>query len=121
LASCPSVAVMVPARDAEPFLDRAVRSVFATGHAPLKVIIVDDGSLDGTIGVAEGLCREFHPHCRLLRHPDGANRGVSASRNLAIAATDSEWVAFLDADDFYHPNRFMALQRHAEQGRGRDL
>jgi len=112
----PSVAVVIPVRNAERFLARAVDSVFATGYANLQVAIVDDGSTDSTVRVAERLCVEHADRCRLLRHPDGGNHGVSASRNLGIEACESEWVAFLDADDFYLPNRFDAFRAATETG-----
>lgn len=106
----PSIEVVIPAFNAGRFLERAVTSVFATGYPALEVVIVDDGSSDDTAAVAERLCRTHAPHCRLLQHPDGGNHGVSASRNLGIATSTSQWVAFLDADDFYLSNRFDAFR-----------
>jgi glycosyltransferase involved in cell wall biosynthesis len=115
MTDLPTVAVIVPAYNAEAFLERAVASVFATDYPALDVIIVDDGSRDATVPLAMQLCDRWPNHCRLLRHPDGGNHGVSASRNLGIRASSAEWVAFLDADDFYLPNRFDALARmHAD-------
>lgn len=107
----PSLDVVIPAFNAERFLERAVASIFATGYPDLGVVIVDDGSTDGTRQLAEDLCSQWQGHCRLLRHPDGGNHGVSSSRNLGISASKREWVALLDADDFYLPNRFAAFQR----------
>lgn len=117
----PSVAVVIPARNAERFLARAVDSVFATGYANLQVVIVDDGSTDSTVRVAERLCVEHEGRCRFLRHPDGGNHGVSASRNLGIEASDSDWVAFLDADDVYHMNRFDDLHQISQICRARGI
>lgn len=104
------MSVVIPAFNAERFLRRAVESVFATDYPDVEVVIVNDGSTDGTARLAEALCNEYAPKCRLLGHPDGGNHGVGASRNLGVEAGDSEWVAFLDADDFYLPNRFDALR-----------
>ena len=80
------------------------------------MVIVDDGSSDGTRQVAERLCNEWQGRCHVLRHPDGGNHGVSSSRNLGISATSSDWIALLDADDFYLPNRFDAFRREISDG-----
>lgn len=112
----PSLEVVIPAFNAERFLARAVASVFATGYPGIGVVIVDDGSSDGTRQVAERLCNEWQGRCHVLRHPDGGNHGVSSSRNLGILATNSDWIALLDADDFYLPNRFDAFKREISDG-----
>lgn len=101
--------IVIPAYNAERFLAQAVRSVWATGYPSLKVYIVDDGSTDGTLALALALAAESANLCEVLQHPGGVNRGVSASRNLAIRAGSSPWIAFLDADDEYLPNRFAVF------------
>lgn len=110
MADFPTVAVIVPAFNRAALLPRAIASIWATGYPALEVVIVDDGSRDGTMAAAESLAKAAPPgRCRALSHPDGANHGVSATRNLGIRATRSEWIAFLDADDAYLPNRFDCL------------
>lgn len=116
----PSLAVVIPAYNAARFLARAVASVFATGYPGLQAVIVDDGSSDDTVAVAEGLCAEYAPACRLLRHPDGGNHGVGASRNLGIEACATDWIALLDADDYYLSNRFDALRALVAAGTAMD-
>jgi glycosyltransferase involved in cell wall biosynthesis len=106
MPEAPSLAVIIPAYNAERFLERAVASVFATGYPGVQVAIVDDGSSDGTLAVARDLQRRWAGQCRVFRHPNGARMGVSASRNLGIENTTSEWISFLDADDEYLPHRF---------------
>ena len=113
MAALPSVAVIIPAFNAAPFLRRAVESVWATEYPHLQVAIIDDGSRDETVAVARQLCAEAPGRCRLLEHGDGGHHGVSATRNLGLANTDSAWVAFLDGDDTYLPNRFACLTRDA--------
>lgn len=100
------ISVIVPAFNAELFLERAVASLLATGHADLEVLIVEDGSTDGTLQTAQRLLQEHPEQVRLLRHPGGANRGVSATRNLGIAQAGGDAVCFLDADDYVLPHRF---------------
>lgn len=115
MKSAPSVTVVIPAFNAGKFIQRAVESVYATGYPALQVVVVDDGSSDETREVVRRLCGEF-PACKLLTHPGGVNLGVSASRNLGIAYAESEWVAFLDADDVYAPSRFNCLRSHLAAG-----
>ena len=109
-----SLVVVVPAYNAKRFLGRAVESIFATGYPGIEVVIVDDGSADDTASIAAQLCQRWDAKCRWVRHADGRNHGVSASRNLGIASSDSEWLAFLDADDFFLPNRFDAFIRRQQ-------
>lgn len=116
MTDCPTVAVIVPAFNRAALLPRAIASIWATGYPALEVLIVDDGSSDDTRAVAGALAVSAPPgRCRVLRHPDRANHGVSATRNLGIRATRSEWIAFLDADDAYLPNRFECLRNTQPQ------
>jgi hypothetical protein len=81
---------------------------------------VEDGSTDGSGAIGEVLARH-DPRVRLLHHPQHANRGASASRNLGMAHARSPFLAFLDADDRYLPHRFHADAQvfRATSGRGR--
>jgi len=100
------LAVVIPAFNAARYLERAVNSVFATRYPCIEVVIVDDGSTDATLDVARRVADRWPGQCTVLRHPNGNRRGVSASRNLGIESTRSEWLAFLDADDEYLRHRF---------------
>ncbi|MCP3964031.1 MAG: glycosyltransferase [bacterium] len=93
-----SVAAIIPTRDRAALTERAVASVLAQTRAPDELIVIDDGSRDGT---AERL-RDAFPRVALLRL-DG--RGVSAARNRGIRAASSEWLAFLDSDDEWLPEK----------------
>lgn len=100
------VSVIVPAYNATATLERAVGSVSGCPlGGELEVIVVDDGSTDGTVDVARRLAAADE-RVRVLQHAGSANRGTSASRNLALRAARGQLVAFLDADDWYLPNRF---------------
>jgi len=100
------ISTIVPAFNCEPYLRRAVESLLATKYQDLQIVIVDDGSQDGTLALARTLQAESPAVVRVLTHPGGVNRGVSASRNLGMEASDGELIAFLDADDFVFPWRF---------------
>ncbi|MBE9203872.1 glycosyltransferase family 2 protein [Synechocystis salina LEGE 06099] len=110
----PSVAVIIPAYNAERFIGRAVQSVLDTGYPNLTIAIVDDGSCDNTLEIASQICLN-NPLCSLFYHEGHQNKGVSASRNLGIDKTESEWVAFLDADDTYAKTRFDCLYTYAHR------
>lgn len=106
MASLPEVSVIIPALNRAQYLGRAVRSVWAAATVPTEVLIVDDGSTDGTRDVAKRLASSSPGTVRVLCHANGARRGVSASRNLGIRESRGEFIAFLDADDEYLPDRF---------------
>ena len=100
-----SVSVIIPTHDRAAVLGRAIESVLAQTLPPREIIVVDDGSTDGT----EALLRSAFPQVRCLRQE---NRGVSAARNAGIAAATGEWLAFLDSDDEWLPGK-LAAQREA--------
>jgi cellulose synthase/poly-beta-1,6-N-acetylglucosamine synthase-like glycosyltransferase len=89
-----SVTVVIPARNAEAYLEEAIHSVLAQSEPVSEVIVVDDGSEDGTGQIARG----FGSAVRYLRQ-DAA--GAGAARNRGIDAARSELIGFLDADDIW--------------------
>ena len=103
----PRVSVIVPVRDGVEFLAASVESLVETGYPNLEVLIVDDGSKDGTLELALELSRRFPSVVRALRHPDGGNHGPGASRNLGARAADGAYLCFLDSDDVVLPHRFQ--------------
>lgn len=114
-----SIATVVPAYNSEPFLRGAVQSLWDTGYDDLRVIVVDDGSTDGTLTVAQQLAQR-EPRLQVVRHPGGVRAGVSASRNLGLRHVGADLVAFLDADDTVLPNRFDAAVRQLADDPGAD-
>ncbi|MBN7800179.1 glycosyltransferase family 2 protein [Algoriphagus aestuariicola] len=91
------ISVIIPVFNSVTTLERAVRSVIDSASV-LEVIIVDDGSSDGSIELAQDLSRRFE-QVMLVQHPNGRNRGGCASRNLGLACSKGSWIQFLDADD----------------------
>lgn len=100
------VSVIIPAYNAAPFIDMAVKSALEQA-AVSEIIIVEDGSSDGTLQCCTNL-QDKHSRVTLVRHPTRGNLGVSASRNLGLSCAKGDLVAFLDADDYFLPNRFDA-------------
>jgi glycosyltransferase involved in cell wall biosynthesis len=94
----PLVSCIIPAYNSERYLAEALDSVLAQTHRPLQVIVVDDGSTDGTAALAA----RYGEAITLLRQP---NRGVASARNCGLRRATGEFVAYLDADDLWHPEK----------------
>jgi glycosyltransferase involved in cell wall biosynthesis len=101
----PSVSVVVIFRDAQRFLGEAIDSVFAQTYREWELLLVDDGSSDGSTAIAKEVALRASPRVKYLEHAGHRNRGMSASRNLGIAQASGEWVALLDADDVWMENK----------------
>jgi len=98
--SVPNVSVVMPCFNAETTIARALASIRAQSYPSIEIIAVDDCSTDRT---AEILSAEEATGVRLLRLP--RNRGAAAARNAGIKAASGEYIAFLDADDEWLPNK----------------
>lgn len=111
----PKVSVIVPAYNAQATLGQAISSILAQTFGDLEVLVVDDGSSDHTWAEALKWQQRDPARVRLLCHPGGANRGVAASRNLALDQAQGEFIAFLDADDAWLVHKLeRQLQAFAE-------
>lgn len=99
--------VILPAFNAESFLERAVRSVWAQTLPAdrIELIVVDDGSTDGTQALATSLAGRSPVRMLVLSHDGGRNRGVSPTRQRAAQEASGQFVALLDADDVFLPDR----------------
>ena len=103
------VSVITPVYNAAEFVTRAVESALAQPEVA-EVLLIEDGSPDGSLAICQALA-EQHDRVKLLRHPGGANRGAGASRNLGMRNASCEYIAFLDADDYYLPGRFRQARQ----------
>ena len=103
-APAPKFSIVIPVYNGAETLARAVDSVLAQTHPAHEILIVDDGSTDSTAQIAG----RYDAPVRYVHQP---NQGVSAARNLGAREAVGDWLAFLDADDHYYPNR---LQVHAQ-------
>jgi glycosyltransferase involved in cell wall biosynthesis len=92
------ISCIVPVYNAERYLREALESIFAQSYRALEVIVVDDGSTDETPQVVAGF-----KNC--IRYLEQSNRGPSATRNLGVSAARGDFVAFLDPDDLWHPEK----------------
>ena len=98
--SRPLVSVVVPAYNAETFLERTLQSVRDQSYCHLEALVVDDGSRDRTPEIVQAVAQQ-DPRIKLLQQP---NSGVAAARNLGIQHARGEFIAPIDADDLWHPH-----------------
>jgi glycosyltransferase involved in cell wall biosynthesis len=109
--SQPFISVVIPAYNAAPAILESLRSVQSQTFKSFEVIIVDDGSTDNTAEIAQRVSSE-DSRFTLIRQRNG---GSSVARNTAIARAKGDWIAFLDADDFWFPEKLARQARLIEQ------
>jgi glycosyltransferase involved in cell wall biosynthesis len=93
-----TVSVVIPCYNGERFLEETLISAVGQTHRPLEVIVVDDGSKDASAKLAQS----FGPPVRVIRQP---NEGESVARNRGVNEAAGDWIAFLDADDAWMPEK----------------
>lgn len=106
----PALTVVTPAFNAEQWIAGAVRSALAQEGVDVRVVVVDDGSTDGTAGVVRALA---DARVLLLHQP---NAGQGAARNRGLAAAETAYVGFLDADDLLEPGWARAVVTELDRG-----
>ncbi len=106
-----SVSVIIPAYNSEKFIEQALGSLFAQECSAEEIIVIDDGSTDGTAGILE----KYEKQVFYLYQE---NRGLAAARNAGIRISNGSYLAFLDADDLFHPEKIKVqkgfLDSHPE-------
>jgi glycosyltransferase involved in cell wall biosynthesis len=102
------VSVIIPVYNAEKYLRKAIESALDQKETD-EVLLIEDGSPDGSLDLCKQLSRD-NQKVRLYQHPDRKNHGAGATRNLGIKKAKCDFVAFLDADDYYLPGRFNATK-----------
>ena len=100
------ISVIIPVYNAEAFLIKAVQSALQFEEVQ-EVLLIEDASSDKSLAICRQLAGEFD-RVNLFQHPDRGNHGAGASRNLGLENASQDYIAFLDADDYYLPNRFEA-------------
>jgi glycosyltransferase involved in cell wall biosynthesis len=111
-ARAPLVSVILPVYSREGSVGRAIRSVLAQTYGPLELVVIDDGSTDGTRGVVEGFGAQ-------VTFVTQAHAGAYAARNAGLRRARGELVAFIDSDDAWLPDKLAAqvpLMRRPEVG-----
>ena len=106
----PTVSVIIPAYNSERYLSQALTSVLNQTYRNIEVIVVDDASNDDTVKIAYSFTDN-----RLKVLENQENLGVSGARNRALKIARGEWIALLDSDDWYAPQRIERLLSVAQQ------
>ena len=101
----PLLSVIVPVYNTKPYLARCLESILSQTHTNLEVIVIDDGSTDGS----GELCDDFSKKDMRVRVIHKDNGGVSAARNAGIDAACGDWIAFVDSDDWIEPDMYEKL------------
>ena len=107
--SMPKAAIIIPVYNGAAYIARAIASILNQTEPSLELFVVDDGSTDATREIVTSVS---DPRLTLIAQ---ANAGPSAARNAGIAASTAPWVGFLDADDWWLPEKLAAHLRLAEQ------
>lgn len=108
------ISVVIPVYNAISFIEEAVLSALNFDLVG-EILLIDDGSNDGSLTKCEELQFTFSK-VRCLRHTNGINKGVSASRNLGILSARFPYIAFLDADDYFLSNKFDSFNFFINEG-----
>lgn len=101
----PRVSVITNFLNSQEFMRDALDSVCAQSYQGWELLLVDDGSTDGSMEMALSYEKKYPGKVRYLQHPGRENRGASASRNLGVERARGEYIAFLDADDVWLPEK----------------
>lgn len=107
----PLVSVVTIFLNTEKYIEEAIKSIFAQTYDNWELLLVDDGSSDRSTKIALQYARQYPGKVRYLEHEAHQNRGMSASRNLGVRHAKGEYIAFLDSDDVWLPQK---LERQVE-------
>ena len=105
------VSIIVPVYNGESRLRRCVESILHQDYPDLEVILVDDGSRDGSLSIMEEYAR-LDNRVKAIHKENG---GVSTARNAGIKAARGKWIALLDSDDVWLPNKIEAQWKQIEK------
>lgn len=113
------VSVIVPAFNRIDFISETVESVLEQDYPQIELIVVDDGSTDGTFEILEKYAEEGH--LKLVTHPERSNRGQSVSLNKGLGAARGEYIAILDSDDLFAKHKISRQTAYLENNPSIDL
>lgn len=101
----PLVSVIIPFMNEEKLLEESINSVLYQDYPNIELLLVDDGSTDNSSSIAKRYASEQPSKIYYFHHDQHKNFGVSATRNLGINKANGEYIAFLDADDYFMPGK----------------
>lgn len=121
MQSAPLISVVMPFLNVEKFIQQAIDSVISQTEASWELMLVDDGSVDGSTEVARAFASRHPRKIRYLEHEGHRNLGASASRNLGGHHARGEYIAYLDADDLWFPRKLEEQRRLLATISGADM
>jgi len=103
------ISVVCPTYNSENFVEKTLFSVFQQTRLPDELILIDDGSNDSTVSLLRNLISNYGEHikCMII---ENNHRGPGAARNTGIMAATGDWVAFLDSDDLWYPQKLAEAE-----------
>ncbi len=101
-----AISVLIPTYNCAPFIGEAIESVLRQTLTPLEILVADDGSTDGSGDIAAR-----YPEVRYFHQ---THQGISATRNSLINAAKGDWIAFLDADDRWMPDKLEKQMKYLD-------
>jgi glycosyltransferase involved in cell wall biosynthesis len=113
-SSNPLVSVIIPVYNAELYLEDSINSVLTQTYQPLEIIIINDGSTDGS----EKVARKFAQQTSYFYQ---SNQGAAAARNHGIKKSNGDFLTFLDADDLWEPDKIRKQMDILEKDAGMDM
>lgn len=107
--------IIMPAYNAERYIEESIKSVISQTFSDWELIIIDDCSLDQTPAICKNYT-EYFQNIQYYRNP--SNQGVAESRNRGVSVANGEWIAYIDSDDCWHPQKLelqlnLAEEKHA--------
>ena len=97
------ISILMASYNYELYIGEAIKSVLNQTWIDFELLVIDDGSKDGSVALARSFA-EHDPRVRVLQHPDGKNHGLPETLSLGIVEAGGDWIAFLESDDLWNPN-----------------
>lgn len=108
----PLATIVVPFYNVEKYLGECLKSIFETESEAFEVLLIDDGSTDGSSNIAYRYSELFPRSCRVIRQE---NMGIANARNMGLDNANGEWILYVDSDDFVDPSALLKILAECEQ------
>lgn len=107
--------VIIPQYNSRSYIEETLKSLQQQTFRDFEVIVIDDGSSDGSFELADKALMELNLKGKVVKRPDSYPKGVSGSRNYGIDSAKGDWICFLDSDDLFHSEKLEAVKQNIEQ------
>ena len=111
MTAAPLISVIMPFLNVENFIQQAIESVLSQTESNWELLLIDDGSTDGSTEIAHAYASRHRGRIRYLQHQGHRNLGASASRNLGGQHARGKYIAYLDSDDLWFPSKLEEQRR----------